>query len=408
MSERRFPTQSRRVLISGASIAGPALAFWLGRYGFNVTVVERAATIRTGGYPIDVRGTALDVVERMGLLPQIRAAHINTRLMTFVDGDGHEIGAVPVYDAVGSNERDIELPRGTLATLLYDASRKEGVQYRFNDSIETLDDDGTGVNIRFTSGIRERYDIVVAADGLHSRTRRLVFGVEDQFRCDLGSDFAIFSLQNDRGLSHGGIFHAEPGRVAGVFAVQNSQRMFGFLTFMTDQGAPRDVSAQRNLIHSAYAGMRWEVPRLLAAMETADDLYFDSVSQIRMPHWSKGSVVVLGDAAFAPSFRSGQGTSLALVGAYVLAGELAFHKNTSAGLEAYERKVRPFAEANQALATDGRGAFFLPCTQADIDMRNHLLAEIARNGPEILFNDSRSAAHSAISLPDYQVGARED
>ncbi|GAA3677805.1 MULTISPECIES: FAD-dependent monooxygenase [Acetobacter] len=404
MSKRKFPTQNRRVLISGASIAGPALAFWLAHYGFDVTVVEHASTIRTGGYPIDIRGAAIDVVERMGLLPQVRAAHINTRLMTFVDGDGNEIGAVPVYDAVGSNERDVELPRGTLATLLYDASRTETVRYRFNDSIETLHDDGLGVHIRFTSGISERYDIVVGADGLHSRTRRLVFGAEDQFRRDLGCDFAIFSLQNDRGLSHGGIFHAEPGRVAGLFAVQNSQRMFGFLTFVTDQGAPRDVRAQLNLIRTAYADMRWEVPRLLVAMAAADDLYFDSVSQIRMPHWSKGSVVLLGDAAFAPSFRSGQGTSLALVGAYVLAGELASHENTAAGLEAYERNLRPFVEANQALATDGRGAFFLPRTQADIDMRDHLLAEIARNGPEMLFDDTRSAAHCAISLPDYPIG----
>lgn len=401
MSKRGVPTRNRRVLISGASIAGPALAFWLDRYGFDVTVVERAATIRTGGYPIDVRGTAIDVVERMGLLPQIRAAHVNTRLMMFVDGDGREIGSVPVYDAVGSDERDVELPRGTLATLLYDASRQGNVRYQFNDSIDTLHDDGAGVDIRFTSGIRESYDIVVGADGLHSRTRRLVFGTEDLFRHDLGFDFALFSLQNDQGLSHGGIFHAEPGRVAGLFAVQDSQRMFGFLTFMTAQGAPRAVREQLDLIQTTYAGMRWEVPRLLKEMAVADDLYFDSVSQIRMPHWSKGSVVLLGDAAFAPSFRSGQGTSLALVGAYVLAGELASHEDTLAGLEAYERALRPFVEANQALATDGRGAFFLPRTQADIDMRDRMLAEIARNGTGTFFDNRRPAAHSAISLVNY-------
>lgn len=401
MSKRGVPTRNRRVLISGASIAGPALAFWLNRYGFDVTVVERAATIRTGGYPIDVRGTAIDVVEQMGLLPQIRAAHVNTRLMTFVDGDGREIGSVPVYDAVGSNERDVELPRGTLATLLYDASRQGNVRYRFNDSIDTLHDDGAGVDIRFTSGIRERYDIVVGTDGLHSRTRRLVFGTKDLFRHDLGFDFALFSLENDQGLSHGGIFHAEPGRVAGLFAVQDSQRMFGFLTFMTDQGAPRTVRGQLDLIQATYAGMRWEVPRLLKEMAVADDLYFDSVSQIRMSRWSKGSVVLLGDAAFAPSFRSGQGTSLALVGAYVLAGELASHEDTSAGLEAYERALRPFVEANQALATDGRGAFFLPRTQADIDMRDRMLTEIARNGTGAFFDNRRPAAHSAISLVNY-------
>lgn len=237
----------------------------------------------------------------------------------------------------------------------------------------------------------------------HSRTRHLVFGAEELFRHDLGFDFALFSLQNDQGLSHGGLFHAEPGRVAGLFAVQDNQRMFEFLTFMTDKGAPRAVREQLDLIQTTYAGMRWEVPRLLKEMEVADDFYFDSVSQIRMPRRSKGSVVLLGDAAFAPSFRSGQGTSLALVGAYVLAGELASHEKTSAGLEAYERTLRPFVEANQALATDGRGAFFLPRTQADIDMRDRMLAEIARNGTGAFFDNRRPAAHSAISLPEYQI-----
>ncbi|MCQ9154480.1 FAD-dependent monooxygenase [Acidomonas methanolica] len=401
MTEKRIPTRGRQVLISGASIAGPALAFWLARYGFDVTVVERAPTVRTGGYPIDVRGTAIDVVERMGLLPHIRAAHVHARLLTFVDGNGREIGSLPIYEAIGSNERDVELPRGTLTSLLYEATRRGTTRYRFNDSIEALHDDGRGVEIRFASGIEERYDIVIGADGLHSRTRRLVFGPEERFRHDLGSCFAIFSLPNDLGLSHGGVFHAEPGRIAGLFAVQDSERAFGFMTFVTDQPAPREMKGQIDLLHAAYAGMRWEVPRLLEALEKADDLYFDSVSQIRMPHWSHGRVALVGDAAFAPSFRSGQGTSLALVGTYVLAGELAIHDDPAAAFEAYERIVRPFVEANQALATDGRGAFFLPRTQEDIDARDQMLAEIARNGPAAMFDASRPAAHSAIELPDY-------
>ncbi|WP_218061500.1 FAD-dependent monooxygenase [Ameyamaea chiangmaiensis] len=405
MSTPTIPARRRSVLISGASIAGPALTFWLDRHGFDVTVVERAPTIRTGGYPIDVRGTAIDVVERMGLLLQIRAAHIASRAMTFVDRTGQVIGSVPIYEAMGSDtERDVELPRGTLATLLHDATRNGGVGYRYNDSIDTLHDDGEGVDIGFASGRQARYDIVIGADGLHSRTRRLVFGPEEPFNHSLGFCFNLFSMPNDKGLSHGGIVHAEPGRTAGIWAVQDSPRVFGFLAFATDEAsvsAIRDAEEQIRRTRTAFAGMGWEVPHLLDAMAQADDLYFDSVSQIRMPRWSKGRVALVGDAAFAPSFRSGQGTSLALVGAYVLAGELATHDNPEDAFAAYERLTRPFVEANQALATDGNGAFFLPRTQKDIEMRDRILAEIARNGTASMFDDTKRAVHSALRLPDY-------
>ncbi|GBQ24523.1 FAD-dependent monooxygenase [Tanticharoenia sakaeratensis] len=410
MSTSTVPARRRSVLISGASIAGPALAFWLDRYGFDVMVVERASTIRTGGYPIDVRGTAIDVVERMGLLPSIRAAHIASRTMVFVDRTGRVIGSVPIYEAIGSeNERDVELPRGTLATLLHDATRHGSVDYRFNDSIDTLHDDGEGVDIEFASGRRARYDIVIGADGLHSRTRRLVFGPEEAFSHSLGFCFNLFSLPNDMGLSHGGIVRAEGGRTAAIWAVQDHPRVFGFLASATDDApvsASRDAGEQIRRTRAAFAGMGWEVPRLLEAMAAADDLYFDSVSQIRMPCWSKGRVALLGDAAFAPSFRSGQGTSLALVAAYVLAGELATHDDPDDAFAAYERLARPFVEANQALATDGNGTFFLPRTQEDIAARDRVLAEIARNGTAGMFDDTRSRVHGALHLPDYASVSR--
>ncbi|MDT8873385.1 FAD-dependent monooxygenase [Komagataeibacter rhaeticus] len=405
MNTPMVPARRRSVLISGASIAGPTLAFWLDRYGFDVTVVERAPTIRTGGYPIDVRGTAIDVVERMGLLPQIRAAHIASRAMTFVDRAGKVIGSVPIYEAIGSEtERDVELPRGTLTTLLHDATRNGNIDYCFNDSIDTLRDDGKGVDIGFASGRQARYDIVIGADGLHSRTRRLVFGPEEPFNHSLGFCFNLFSMPNDKGLSHGGIVHAEPGRTAAIWAVQDSPRVFGFLAFATDEApvsASRDAEEQIRRTKAAFAGMGWEVPRLLDAMAQADDLYFDSVSQIRMPHWSKGRVALVGDAAFAPSFRSGQGTSLALVGAYVLAGELATHDDPQDAFAAYERIARPFVEANQALATDDNGAFFLPRTQKDIETRDRILAEITRNGTAGMFGNTKARVHNSLRLSDY-------
>ena len=369
------------VLVSGASIAGPTLAYWLDRYGFDVTVVELASSVRSGGYPIDVRGTAIDVIERSGLLPQVEAAHIDTRELKFVDANGRVIGILPVYEMTGNEiGRDVELPRGTLAALLYDQTRTGAVRYRFNDSIESLEDDGSGVDIRFRSGARDRYDMVIGADGLHSRVRQLVFGPEKQFSHYLGFCFNIFSMPNDMGLSYGGISYSEAGRSAGAFAMRDSKEVLAFLNFATDEppfGANIDVEEQYGRTAAVFADGGWEVPRLLEAMRDAKDLFFDTVSQIRMPAWSSQRVALVGDAAFAPSFLSGQGTSLALVGAYVLAGELASREDPSEAFTAYERITRPFVEANQALATKGNGSLFMPRTTQEVEARNRILAAFA-------------------------------
>lgn len=190
--------------------------------------------------------------------------------------------------------------------------------------------------------------------------------------------------------------------------VQDKPELFGFLAFAHD-GRPvpdaRDQAGQVRLTRQAFAATGWEVAHLLDAMDVADDLYCDSVSQIRMPCWSEGHVALVGDAAYAPSFRSGQGTSLALVGAYLLAGELATRDDPADAFAAYERIARPFVEANQALATNNNGAFFLPRTQQDIDARDRMLRAIARNGTADLLNSNRHDAYGAVCLPDYAGNA---
>lgn len=401
----------RSVLISGASIAGPALAYWLDRYGFEVTVVERASAVRSGGYPIDIRGTAIEAIDRMGLKAQVRDAHIASRALTFVDAAGNTVGTVPIYDLTGNElDEDVEVPRGTLTTLLYDLTRNGRVRYRFEDSIDTLDDDGTAVDVGFSSGERGRYDVVIGADGIHSHTRELTFGPEAPFSRYLGATFNLFSLPNDLGLSHGVRAYSEPGRTALVMAVRDSARLFAMLTFATDSppfGGQADRAEQIRRTAAVFADGGWEVPRLLAAMERADDLFFDTVSQIHMPRWSKGRVALVGDAAFAPSFRSGQGTSLALVGAYVLAGELAAHKDACDAFAAYEQIVRPFAEANQALAIKEDGDLILPRTPQELEARNRLLAELAAGKPIEEVSGKARAAHSALTLPDYGYLVRE-
>jgi len=398
-------TKSRSVLISGASIAGPALAYWLDRYGFDVTVVERAPTVRSGGYPIDVRGTAIDVVERMDLLPSVQAAHIDSRELKFVDAEGGVICTIPPDDLTSNQAgRNVELPRGALTTLLYNLTKGRPIRYRFNDSIETLEDDGSSVEIRFKSGDRHRYDVVIGADGLHSRTRRLVFGPEEQFNHYLGRCFNIFSMPNDMGLAHGAIIYGEAGRTAGALAVRDSKEVFAFLIFASNEppfGAHPDGEEQYQRTAAVFADGGWEVPRLLQAMRHAEDLYFDTVSQIRMPTWSSGRVALVGDAAYGPSFLSGQGTSMALAGAYVLAGELASRDDPSDAFSAYERIARPFIEANQALAIEGNGFLLLPRTPQEVEARNQILAAIAAGEGIGAQNDDAGKVHSMLSLPDY-------
>ncbi|MFG1602481.1 FAD-dependent monooxygenase [Actinoplanes sp. NPDC049265] len=396
-----------KALISGASIAGPTLAYWLHRYGWDVTVVEKAPAVRGGGYPIDVRGTALGVLDRMGVLPRVRAAHIDTRRLTFVAPNGKIVGSLnPDTMTGGAEERDIELPRGDLTTILYAAVRDD-VEWIFNDSIGTLDDHGDGVTVTFVSGRTGEYDVVIGADGLHSHTRRLVFGPEEQFNHYLGYCFAGFTIPNDLGLSHEAKMWAAPGRMAAIYAPGCTDTLHGFL--MAKRPIPplaelRDVAAQRALLTEIFGGEGWLLPKLLDGMRAADDVFFDVTSQIRMPAWSRGRVALAGDAAHAPSFFSGQGTSIALVGGYVLAGELAGAAPEQA-FTSYERRTREFVRQNQALA-DGGGSTLAPATNRALWFRNHVLLKAAplfeKTGR--LGGNVRKAA-TALTLPDYP-GAR--
>lgn len=375
---------TRTVLISGGGIAGPALAFWLHRQGVRPVVVERAPSVRGGGYPIDVRGAAIGVADRAGLLPALRKAHIDTRGTTFVDARGRTVARLTPDQFTGSPAgRDVELPRGDLARLLHQRIRDD-VEHLFGDEITALDEDQGGVHVTFRHAAPRTVDLLVGADGLHSAVRALAFGPEERFRHDLGFAFAGFSMDDDWGLDREVVVHNSPGRMAGCYAVRGRAGLTGVLAFATPPGFafdPDDVAGQRELVAAAFADGRWEVPRLVAAMRTAQDFFFDSVSQIRMPRWSAGRVALVGDAAYAPALLSGQGTSLALVGAYVLAGELAAAgADPDVAFAAYERALRRFVERNQALARSG-GSTLIPGTRAQLWLRDRVLAALPHLGP---------------------------
>ncbi|MFG3002525.1 FAD-dependent monooxygenase [Streptomyces calvus] len=387
------------VLVSGASIAGSAVAFWLHRYGFEVTVVEKSTGLRGGGYPIDVRGTAVEVARRMGILPRLRDAHIESRRMTFLNADGSEAAVLRPQAVTGGIEgHDVEVPRGDLTGLLYGAVRDE-VEFVFDDSIDVLRDHAHGVDVTFRSGVRRSFDLVLGADGLHSRTRELVFGPERRFHHYLGYCFALFTMPNTAGLSHEVLLWNTPGRAAALYAVGDSDELHALLTF-THPEPPyevlRDAGAQHDLVAATFAGDGWDIPAMVAALRDADDPFFDTVSQIRMPCWSSGRVALVGDAAHAPSFLTGQGTSLALVGAYLLAGSLAAHRDHTGAFAAYERDLRGFVELNQAQVGEGGAALF-PTTAEALEQRNSRLRGLTTAPP-----GRGRAAHTALTLPDHR------
>ncbi|MYU14262.1 FAD-dependent oxidoreductase [Streptomyces sp. SID8361] len=391
-------TAKRKVLISGASISGPALAYWLSRSGCAVTVVEKARTLRDGGYPIDIRGTAIEVVRRMGILPRLRDAHIDSRRCTFLNADGSELASVRPHIVAGSVEgQDLEVRRGDLATALYGKVRDD-VEFLFGDSIDTLDQSGPAVDVTFHSGRRRTFDLVIGADGMHSATRESLFGPEERFHRYLGYCFAIFTMPNTFGLSRELMLWNAPGKAAALYAVGDNDELHAFLNFHRPRppfDALRNPDAQRDLVATVFADAGWEVPGMVNAMRDADDLFFDTAGQIRMAHWSSGRVALVGDAAYAPSFLTGQGSSLALVGAYMLANALATHRDHIAAFAAYERDTREFVAMNQALVDNGAARLF-PTTQQALEQRNTMLRALVTMPAAPV-----RPAHSALALPEF-------
>jgi 2-polyprenyl-6-methoxyphenol hydroxylase-like FAD-dependent oxidoreductase len=343
-----------RVLVAGASIAGPALAHWLHRRGAEVTVVERAPGLRPGGQAVDARGVAKEVILRMGLDAAVRAARTETAGAYTVDVDGNVLETFRAEDDGGDGFiAEIEILRGDLSQVLYDDTR-DGVEYVFGDRIAELTQDADGVDVAFAGGDRRRFDLVVGADGLHSALRAMVFGPHERFIRHLGHVLAFYTVPNEYGLDRWLIDYQdqESGRSAGLRPIHDATRamaMFSFPSADFDVDY-RDIAAQKHLLRERMDGLGWLTPRILAHLDDTPDFYLDQIAQVVMEKWSSGRVGLLGDAAFSSSPMSGQGTGLALVGAYLLAGDLAAAGwDPEAGFAAYEGRMRSFVEANQEI-----------------------------------------------------------
>ncbi|WP_018655961.1 FAD-dependent monooxygenase [Actinomadura flavalba] len=335
------------VLVSGASVAGPALAYWLGRGGWDVTVVERFERLRDGGQNVDVRGAGREVVRRMGLEDAALAAGTGETGTEIVDDSGRSLAYAP--QGGGDSDgwtADMEILRGELSRLLHDRSA-EHARYVFGDEITALDDRDGGVDVTFRGGGQERFDVVVLAEGLSSRTRDLVFpGVRPRH---LGLCMAYLTIprtsaDNDRWRW----YQAGAGRTA-TLRPDNTGTIRATLSFLTDARGLEDLtpSDQAHVLRRTFHDAAWEVPRVLDALDTAP-FYFESTGQVRLPAWSRGRIALLGDAAYCASPLSGMGTTLALTGAYVLAGQLTTNPHAAAFAH-YERVMRPYVVKAQHL-----------------------------------------------------------
>ncbi|HUJ63708.1 MAG TPA: FAD-binding domain [Kofleriaceae bacterium] len=391
------------VLISGAGIAGPTLAYWLVRRGFDPVIVERAPRFRAGGYILDFWGVGFAVAERMGLVATLRDIGYVIDRLRYVRADGHtsaELGADAVRRALG--DRYLSVRRGDLARAIYELVEHD-VETIYGDSIAALRDDATGVAVELEHGGTRRFDLVVGCDGLHSAVRTIAFGAHEAFEHYLGYFTASFATAGyPRADPHAYVSFTAPGRQISRYSLRDDLTAF-FFVWTPDRRPivePGDLATQRRLIAEAFAGDAWaECPEIFARLAACDELYFDAVSQIHVPQWSRGRIALLGDAAFCPSLLAGEGSSFAMAGAYILAGELErCGGDHHAAFARYERQYRPFVERKQQAARRFASTF-APASRLGLFARNQLLRLM--NAPKLGDWMIRRLAADHHALPEY-------
>lgn len=396
-----------RILISGASVAGPVLAYWLTRYGFTATVVEKAPTLRkTGGHSVDLFGPAIDIVESMGLSEQVQAHKTGTeRIALFWEGISRPVHLQMSQLATVVADQQLEIMREDLAEIFYDATRGE-VEYIFGDSITSISE---SAEVTFEHAAPRRFDLVIGADGLHSNVRRLIFGEEDGFSQFTGAYVAVFPIPDYLHRDSDTIVYSGPGRTAAIYSTPHqgdARAVFVFRSSKLDYSY-RDIPRQKRLLAEAYEGMGWEVPRLIAELHHTPAFYFDSITQIQLTTWSRGRVSLVGDAACCPGPGIGGSTSLAIVGAFVLAGELAAAGGDyERGFRAYQDELADYARRSRVFAL-GVAKRLIPASRAQLWATAYQVRLLAHLPPRVIhalakLTGNGIGPHNSMTLKDYQ------
>lgn len=395
------------VLISGAGIAGPALAHWLHRQGIRSTIVEQAPDVRLGGQAVDLRGLGEVVAERMGIMPRVRERIVHEKGLRYVDSAGRELATMPadLFVGDGSPVTEIEIMKGDLTEILHELIA-DHTEIIFGDRITAMADGPDGVTVTFRSGLVRSFDIVVGADGIHSGVRALAFGPESDFVVHLGAYLGYCTVPDAGPLDAWFDMYNEPGRMLALRPERGgaARAMLAFADTGIDVDR-RDVASQKRLLHEVFAGMGWRSDELLAAADADDEFHLDTVSQVHMDSWTRGRVALLGDAGYCGSPLTGMGTSLALVGAYVLAGELGRVRGDHATAFArYEETMRPYVAASHTLPPGGVEGF-LPRGRFMLRMRV-LSARLMHHWPMRQLVARMLDKSDAIVLPEYEVAAK--
>lgn len=392
-----------KILISGASIAGPTLAFWLNRYGFETTIVERAESLRLGGQNVDIKGAAQKIAQRMGIEEEIRAADTGELGVLFVDENNVTKAALPKGESnLGTSE--LEILRGDLVKILYEHT-KENVEYLFGNQIIALDEHQDGVKVTFQNGEIRDFDLVICADGIRSRTRSLIFG-DEPFVKPVGLYVSYFTIPRASSDSRWARwYNATDARVI-FMRPDNEGTTRASFSFMSEPMGYEKLSQeeQKALLHEKFVDAGWEAQRVLAALDNNAEVYFDAISQVYAPRWSKGRCAMTGDAAFCPSPLTGMGVSLSVVGAYILAGELSRHADYPEAFEAYDRAFRPYVTKIQKLPP-GVPRLAHPKTKLGIFFLNTILNLISSKFVikigQLFSDKNKSSTDDTIELVEY-------